>query len=131
MAGRPAYKPTDEHRERVETLGAYGVQNEAIAKLLRISPNTLVKHFSRELDDASTLANAKVAGFLFENARAGNVTAQIFWLKCRARWKEPASAHEITGLNGGPLEIVHALLEDIDQRQRGPVIEHQASGEKD
>jgi hypothetical protein len=29
-----------------------------------------------------------VAGFLFNSAKNGNVTAQIFWLKTRARWKE-------------------------------------------
>ena len=35
-----------------------------------------------------TKANAQVAGFLFNSARTGNVTAQIFWLKTRARWRE-------------------------------------------
>jgi hypothetical protein len=29
-----------------------------------------------------------VAGFLFNSAKSGNVTAQIFWLKTRARWRE-------------------------------------------
>jgi hypothetical protein len=35
-----------------------------------------------------TKANAQVAGFLFNSARSGNVSAQIFWLKTRARWRE-------------------------------------------
>jgi hypothetical protein len=35
-----------------------------------------------------TKANAQVAGFLFNSARGGNVSAQIFWLKTRARWRE-------------------------------------------
>jgi hypothetical protein len=29
-----------------------------------------------------------VAGFLFNAAKNGNVTAQIFWLKTRAKWRE-------------------------------------------
>lgn len=29
-----------------------------------------------------------MAGFLFNSAKNGNVTAQTFWLKTRARWKE-------------------------------------------
>ena len=29
-----------------------------------------------------------MAGFLFNSAKSGNVTAQIFWLKTRARWRE-------------------------------------------
>ena len=32
--------------------------------------------------------NAQVAGFLFTAAKNGNVSAQIFWLKTRARWRE-------------------------------------------
>ena len=43
-----------------------------------------------------TKANAQVAGFLFNAARSGNVTAQIFWLKTRARWRET------------PLELRHS-----------------------
>lgn len=29
-----------------------------------------------------------MADFLFNSAKNGNVTAQIFWLKTRARWRE-------------------------------------------
>ena len=47
-----------------------------------------------------TKANAQVAGFLFNSARNGNVTAQIFWLKTRARWKETPSEHRHLGAIG-------------------------------
>ena len=53
-----------------------------------IDPKTLRKHYRDELDLGETKANAQVAGFLFNAARNGNVTAQIFWLKTRARWRE-------------------------------------------
>jgi hypothetical protein len=29
-----------------------------------------------------------VAGYLYNAAKGGNVTAQIFWLKTRAKWRE-------------------------------------------
>ena len=59
-----------------------------IAGVLGLDPKTLRKHYREELDLGETKANAQVAGFLFNAARNGNVTAQIFWLKTRARWRE-------------------------------------------
>ena len=40
------------------------------------------------LNLGETKANAQVAGYLFNAAKNGNVTAQIFWLKTRAKWRE-------------------------------------------
>jgi hypothetical protein len=36
----------------------------------------------------TTKASHEVAGFLFNSAKNGSVSAQIFWLKTRARWRE-------------------------------------------
>ena len=69
-------------------MAAYGIPEADIARTLGVDPKTLRKHYRDELDLGSTKANAQVAGFLFNSARNGNVTAQIFWLKTRARWKE-------------------------------------------
>src|SRR3954465_5045407 len=85
---RPAHKPDDGQRRQVEALAAYGIPEPDISRVLKIDPKTLRKHYRDELDLGSTKANAQVAGFLFNSARNGNVTAQIFWLKTRARWKE-------------------------------------------
>jgi hypothetical protein len=76
-----------------------GVPHEDICKLIigthgkPIDDKTLRKHFRRELDTAAIKANQAVAGALFRMAtdpKGGMkaVTAQIFWLKTRARWKE-------------------------------------------
>jgi hypothetical protein len=52
-------------------------------------------------------------------------------LKTRARWKETPTTLEHTGVDGGSLEIIHSLLEDIDARQRDPrMIEHQNTEQK-
>jgi hypothetical protein len=56
-----------------------------------IDSKALRKHYREDLDLGTTKANAQGAGFLFNSARNGNVTAQIFWLKTRASWKETPS----------------------------------------
>ncbi len=53
-----------------------------------------------KLDMGEAKANAQVAGFLFNAARNGNVTAQIFWLKTRARWREAPTELRHTGAIG-------------------------------
>ena len=86
--GRRAHKPDPAQRRQVEAMAAYGIPEIDIAPVLGIDPKTLRKHYRDELDLGETKANAQVAGFLFNSARSGNVTAQIFWLKTRARWRE-------------------------------------------
>ena len=94
--GRRAHKPDLASRRQVEAMAAYGIPEIDIARVVGVDPKTLRKHYRDELDMGETKANAQVAGFLFNAARSGNVTAQIFWLKTRARWKE-TSALEVTG----------------------------------
>jgi hypothetical protein len=86
--GRRAHKPDPAQRKQVEAMAAYGIPELNIAAVLGVDPKTLRKHYRDELDLGETKANAQVAGFLFNAARNGNVTAQIFWLKTRARWRE-------------------------------------------
>jgi hypothetical protein len=86
--GRRAHKPDAAQRRQVEALAAYGIPEIDISRVVGIDPKTLRKHYRDELDMGETKANAQVAGFLFNSARSGNVTAQIFWLKTRARWRE-------------------------------------------
>ena len=76
---------------------AYGIPEGDIARVRRIDPKTLRKCYREELE---TKANAQVAGFLFIAAKGGNVTAQIFWLKTRARWKETPAEFKHSGAVG-------------------------------
>ena len=39
-----------------------------------------------------------------QKALAGDTTSAIFFLKTQARWRE-TERHEITGADGGPLEL--------------------------
>ena len=87
---RPKLKPTEEQRQHVKTLAAVGVPQEQIARHLRIrSVKTLRKHFRAELDDGALEANARVAKAVYDAALSGkHPAAGMFWLKCRANWKE-------------------------------------------
>ena len=75
---RRSHKPDPAQRRQVEAMAAYGIPETDIARVVNIDPKTLRKHYRDELDLGSTKANAQVAGFLFNSARNGNVTAQIF-----------------------------------------------------
>jgi hypothetical protein len=75
-------------RRQVEAMAAYGIPEIDIARVVAIDPKTLRKHYRDELDMGEAKANAQVAGYLFNSAKNGNVTAQIFWLKTRAKWRE-------------------------------------------
>lgn len=104
MAGRPAHKPSASQRKQVEALSGYGIPHLQIASLIEIDRKTLEKHYRRELDTGSTKATAKVAECLYKQAINGNTAAAIFWMKARAGWSEKTQ-HEITGKDGGPVEI--------------------------
>ena len=70
-------------------MSACGIPQEAISSVIGLSSKTLRLYYSHELETAEFEANATVANSLFTMATTGgNVTAAIFWLKTRARWRE-------------------------------------------
>ncbi len=85
---RKAFAVNEAMRERVRYLAGVGVRQDDIAKIIGCAPKTLRKRLRDELDRGVAEANATMSGFLFAAAKAGNVTAQIFWLKTRAHWRE-------------------------------------------
>ncbi len=104
-AGRPPHLPNVDTRNRVYLLSTVGTRHEDIASVLGITHDTLVKYYKEELDKGRIEANASVAETLFKQAKEGNTTAMIFWLKSRARWKE-STQHEISGNpDGTPIEV--------------------------
>jgi hypothetical protein len=98
--GRRAHQPDPAQRRQVEAMAAYGIPEPDISRVVGIDPKTLRKHYRDELDMGETKANAQVAGFLFNSAKNGNVTAQIFWLKTRAKWRETAVELKHSGFIG-------------------------------
>jgi hypothetical protein len=90
-AGRPAYVPTDESRNMVESLSGFGIPQDEIARLIGIDPKTLRLHYADQIELGGIKATAKVAQNLFTMAckptREG-LQAAIFWLRVRAGWSE-------------------------------------------
>lgn len=102
--GRPAHEPTEKSRAEVTAFAMVGTPQDDIAKYVGIDRKTLTKHYRRELDTAMIMANAQVGQSLYQQAKSGNTSAAIFWLKCRAGWVDK-QAIEHTGPNGGDINV--------------------------
>ena len=126
--GRPSHEPDTLDRRQVEALAGYGVPEPEIAGVLGIDPKTLRKYYREELDYGHTKANAKVAENLYRIALGEGreaVTAAIFWLKTRAKWREPLS-QEFTGQNGEPhqpITRIERVIISSPDRSASAVIE--------
>jgi hypothetical protein len=94
---KPPHRPTEKDRRVVKLMAGYGIRQDAIARGLGIGEKTLRKHYREELDIGLILATARVAEALYRIAlddnHPGSTTAAIFWLKCRAGWREPPREH--------------------------------------
>lgn len=109
---RPLKTLTDAQIHDVETLAALLTQ-EQIADYLGISRNTFRAICEREPEvlarykRGKAKAIAHVANGLLQNARAGDTTSSIFYLKTQAGWRETTHL-EHSGREGGPIEIASA-----------------------
>ena len=92
--------PTAEPRKLVETMAAVGIPAEIDMLGDRRLRQNAAQALSQRARPGGDQGQAEVAGFLFNSAKKGNVTAQIFWLKTRAGWKEPAVDHNHRGAIG-------------------------------
>ena len=94
---------------KVEALAGYGLLPADIAQVLAIDEDALKAEYADELTGGHIKANARVAESLFRKATGEgreSVTAAIFWLKTRARWKE-TSIHEHAGEDHLQVTIAH------------------------
>jgi hypothetical protein len=108
---RPRFNPTAEQRKMVGVMTGYGIPEVAIARTLSIDAKTLRKHFRKELDLAATKANATVAQSAFRMASSGQHPAMtIFWLKCRAGWRETQVVQH-KGADGGSVEVSYEHMQ--------------------
>src|SRR6201993_4493558 len=91
---RRAFVVNEAMREKVRYLAGVGVRQDDIAKIVGCAPKTLRRRMRDELDRGVAEANATISGYLFAAAKAGNITAIIFWLKTRAHWRERVTAND-------------------------------------
>jgi hypothetical protein len=90
------------YASKVEAMAGYGLSPPDIARVLDIDVAELKAAYEKELAGGHIKANARVAESLYRKAIGEgreSVTAAIFWLKTRARWKE-TSVHELAGGTG-------------------------------
>ena len=94
--GRPQFEITEDVIKKVESLASQGLTLDQIARVLGICYQTLnekKKEFS-DFSDAIASGQAKgvaaISNALFNNAKKGNTTAQMFYLKNRApiEWRD-------------------------------------------
>jgi hypothetical protein len=103
-ASQAPHVPTAKTRSQVERLAACGLTPEEIAFGLEL-PVTVVKSvYAGELAHGLATVTGKVASALVKQALRGDVAAQTFWLRARARWT-PAQHVEVTGKGGGPVQV--------------------------
>lgn len=97
--GRPRYQPSEHDRRQVRTMTGMGLTHAEISAVIGITAPTLRRYFRHELDVGQIEANAQVAASLYRQATdkaKPNVVAAIFWLKCRAQWRD----HDAAVANG-------------------------------
>lgn len=113
-----AHEPTDKTRAEVSALRSFGNTHKEIATYIGITDDTLVKYYSYELDTAVIRANALVAKGLFNKAVSqDDLSAQIFWLKTRARWRTD-EAFLLMENNDKLKQELQDLREQLDAKNR-------------
>lgn len=97
--------------EKVEELAGNGLTIKEIADCIGVARSTIYEHKKKNPDISDAIKRGRSKGLetvtnaLFENAKTGNVTAQIFYLKNRKpeKWSDRRD-HQHTGKDGGPIE---------------------------
>jgi hypothetical protein len=101
------------YASKVEAMAGYGLSAADIARVLDISEQELKTSYEKQLAGGQIKANARVAESLYRKAIGEgreSVTAAIFWLKTRARWKE-VSVHEHVAAERIGISETHAFLQ--------------------
>lgn len=106
--GSPGFNPSVAQSREVQVMAALGLEPQEIALVLNIDEKILKRFYKRELSISGKISNMVVARKALEMAASGRFPDMTkFWLKSRAKWKE-TSGLEITGKDGGPVEVSSA-----------------------
>lgn len=106
--GSPGFNPSVAQSREVSVMAALGLEPNEIALVLNIDEKILKRYYKRELGVSGKISNLVVARKALEMASSGRFPDMTkFWLKSRAKWKE-TSGLEITGKDGGPVEVSSA-----------------------
>ena len=109
--GKPAWEPTQEHREQAEALSGFGMTHDEIAGILGVATITMQAHLGPELRMGAAKADSKVLTNLFKMATGSGPEAgkcAIFWTKVRRRWHEVQRV-----IHGYDPEIVTSFVKQV------------------
>jgi len=107
---RPAIEITEEMIAQAEAYASRGLTTEQIALALGIGETTIYEkfklypNFREAINRGKSKGIAHVANALLKNVDNGNVTAQIFYLKAQAKWRD-GNLIEHTGKDGEAIQI--------------------------
>jgi hypothetical protein len=127
--GRPPWIPSDENIKQVHKYASLGLTQQQIADCLGISINTYCekKHEFPEFNEAIKRGMSKgianVAESLVENATTGNVSAQIFYLKARAKWSDNAAIDDLHAK-------IDKVMEKMGEKSNGREMDSENAHEK-
>lgn len=116
--GRPPWKPTPDELKKVEALAARGMTKEQIADCLGIGETTLYEkvkenpEFAKAIKEGKAKGVARVTAALLKNVDLGNVTAQLFWLKCQAKWYEARDEEK-----KDPMSVMEAIFDELQKKR--------------
>jgi hypothetical protein len=103
--GSPGLIPGAQQSREVSVMSALGLSPKEISLVVNVDERLLKSYYSKELQVSRSVANLIVARKALEMAVSGRYPDMTkFWLKSQAKWKE-TSAVELTGRDGGPVEI--------------------------
>ena len=112
-------------RNIISMMVAMGVDRKKIAHVLNLDERKMAEHYAYELENGAELTNLSVANSLYLKAtKGGNVTAQIFWLKARAGWKDNDMSITHKGDFGSALKKALGVQDAANDSTEGTVIDH-------
>ena len=114
---KPPHEATKTRRDTVSLHAMVGTPQDDIARVLGIDPKTLRKHYRDELDLSLAKANATIGGSLFNKAKGGDTSAQMFWLKTRAGFKEKQEI-DMTSSDGTmtPIKVERYIIDNNENK---------------
>ena len=89
MPKRSRIQITEEKIQRTGKLAGLGLSNDQIAECFDMSRSSFYKYMQKNVDFRDSLERGRskavmeISNALYESARAGNVKAQIYFLRCR------------------------------------------------
>jgi hypothetical protein len=119
--------------QAVATMSFSGFTMAQVCSSLRISESTVRQYYDYEFKNGQSNLVNDIAGSLAQRALSGSDTAAIFLLKTRGKGQfSERTQLELTGKDGGPIQIEHQLVLDriASALERGITIDHEPDSEQ-